>query len=435
MHILALEASKNIDQRIEDTLSSLQIPYHLLTHKHGAISLNSAFNEKIDAIILSDLLEDMGGFDFCMAFNKINDKNHIFSKHPPAVILITDEKNLDHDFKKAALKLGISAIFHRSNPVELVRYLTRVNQKQNRQDKNEYKILLIEDSKSMRHHAVQCLQMISAKIIQCDSAEQALIELYDTDIDLIITSLVLKGKLSGKTLIRTVRYFEDSKSRIPILVVSSSEDNSTKIELLKVGASDFIHKPFIPQEFITRAKNLIENKKLLDQIEEQSGKLQEIALIDQLTKLYNRHYLMEVGPRKITECIRHKIPCSLLVLDLDHFKSINDNYGHAMGDIVLRETANTIKSQCRGEDIVARFGGEEFVLLLSHCNLDAAIQKAENIRKKIEALKPENIPISASIGIAQISEKNADFTSLFQGADEQVYVAKANGRNQIRYQQ
>jgi two-component system cell cycle response regulator len=438
MQILVLE-SKQQHRKISETLSGIEqtsgIEQMIVvsTLHEGKNCLSADFAQKIDILIVSERLDDSSGIEFCAALHKTNDKNHILGVYPPAILLISDEKEIDNHDRQALIQQGISAIFPREYPALLTQYLNRLYEKQNRAKEDLYKILLIEDSKAMRHHAKQCLSLLNAEIFCCDNAEEALYQLHTQDFDLIVTSLVLKGKLSGKSLIKTVRYIDGLKSNIPILVVSSSEDNSKKIDLLQIGASDFIHKPFIPQEFITRARNLIQNKKLLNQTEAQARKLQEMALVDHLTKLYNRHYLMEIAPKKITECIRHNIPCTVLVLDLDHFKSINDRFGHAKGDVILQESARAIKALCRENDIVARFGGEEFIVLFSHCGIEDGIQKAEMIRKSIEALRPDNIPISVSIGASQLSENCRDFTSLFQKADEMVYVAKENGRNQVRY--
>jgi two-component system cell cycle response regulator len=130
--------------------------------------------------------------------------------------------------------------------------------------------------------------------------------------------------------------------------------------------------------------------------------------------------------------LRHSIPFSLVVIDLDHFKQVNDNYGHTTGDNVLAEMAGALRRHCRKEDIVARFGGEEFIVLLSHCDLQQAADKAEDIRLALETLQPLGLTVTASLGVSAMPEGSLfEFRDLFAAADEAVYQAKHEGRNRV----
>ena len=153
-------------------------------------------------------------------------------------------------------------------------------------------------------------------------------------------------------------------------------------------------------------------------------------MTDQLTGLYNRHSLFDIGPKYISDAKRHDFSVSLLVFDLDHFKNVNDTYGHGVGDVVLKAVGQVLNDNCRIEDTVARFGGEEFVMLLSHCDIDLAFTKAESIRIAIEKAKPNDLTITASIGVAALGLDD-DFESLFDKADKAVYEAKDTGRNKV----
>lgn len=119
-----------------------------------------------------------------------------------------------------------------------------------------------------------------------------------------------------------------------------------------------------------------------------------------------------------------------MVIDLDHFKQVNDTKGHSVGDIVLRSIAAVLSAECRTEDIVARFGGEEFIMLLGNCDLENAMMKSESLRQKIEACRPEDLVITTSIGVAELSPDD-DFGALFDAADKTVYEAKETGRNKV----
>lgn len=214
------------------------------------------------------------------------------------------------------------------------------------------------------------------------------------------------------------------------MVVSGESDQQKRTSFLRNGANDFIIKPYDEDEMIVRSSNLIENKKIFEQAKKQQQELTKLAMTDQLTGLYNRHSLFDIGPKYLSDAQRHKFPLSLLVFDLDHFKNVNDTYGHGVGDIVLKSIGQVLNDNCRKEDIVARFGGEEFVMLLSHCDLDFAVTKAENIRQAIEKSKPNDLTVTASIGAATFSQED-DFESLFDKADSAVYKAKETGRNKV----
>lgn len=153
---------------------------------------------------------------------------------------------------------------------------------------------------------------------------------------------------------------------------------------------------------------------------------------DQLTGLYNRHFLMETAPKKMSEAIRHSLSLSLVVMDVDHFKRINECEGQAVGDVVLTEIGALLKEQVRAEDLAVRFGGQEFVLLMSHCNERGAVAKAERLRAALEALQPQGLWVTASFGVAQLNhDKGGDFSRLFTEADKAVYCAKEAGRNKV----
>lgn len=158
-------------------------------------------------------------------------------------------------------------------------------------------------------------------------------------------------------------------------------------------------------------------------------KFEGMAMHDQLTGLYNRHYLQEVAVHKLAEALRHNYSLCLLVLDLDHFKKINDTHGHIVGDFVLQEVSMLLENFSRGEDIVARIGGEEFVMLLDHCNIAEANGKAHVIKEKVSQLNPRGIPITVSIGLAGLNESGEVFPKLLERADKAVYIAKSQGRN------
>lgn len=229
--------------------------------------------------------------------------------------------------------------------------------------------------------------------------------------------------MDGYEVCRTLKQSTETSS-IPIIFVTAKDGDSEEELRLELGAVDYIIKPLRPAIVRARVNAHITLKQQRDQLE-------KMALVDQLTSFYNRHYLIETAPLKIANAIRHESPLCMVMIDIDYFKSINDRHGHDVGDKVLRAVSAIIKTNTRQGDIAARFGGEEFLLLLDHCDIEAAVSKVEFIRKTIEELNPENISLTASFGITKLIDQSDNFDSFYKRADNAVYLAKDNGRNRI----
>jgi len=174
---------------------------------------------------------------------------------------------------------------------------------------------------------------------------------------------------------------------------------------------------------------------MTDKLADSFKKLEELAATDQLTGLYNRRRLFEEGARVLDVCRRGGHPCAVMMLDLDHFKAINDIHGHAAGDEVLKRVAATLGTHIRTSDVLARYGGEEFVLVAPNSELYDALQLAERLRNEVEqqAISSDGIriPVTVSIGVADSEKTGADLRGLLEHADKALYLAKQNGRNRV----
>jgi diguanylate cyclase (GGDEF)-like protein len=163
--------------------------------------------------------------------------------------------------------------------------------------------------------------------------------------------------------------------------------------------------------------------------------VQSLALIDPLTGLQNRRSLFELGRIEFTRSYRMNRPFCCMLLDLDHFKQVNDNYGHPVGDQVLQKFAELCKSSVRAVDLIGRYGGEEFVILLPETDLDTALHVAERLRASIEKMpirvSAQELSITVSVGVATKDENTMDLQTLIARADQAMYVAKYRGRNQV----
>ena len=196
--------------------------------------------------------------------------------------------------------------------------------------------------------------------------------------------------------------------------------------MLKAGASDFIRKPFVAEEFYCRIN---QNIALLEHIEE----IRSSMLRDYLTGVFNRRYLYEAGNQIFQNARRGNISMAIAMIDADRFKSINDNYGHDIGDLVLQTIANSLRKSLRESDIVARFGGEEFVCIATGVEADQIEHVFERVREAIESQKiateQGTISVTVSIGVCTDLKKTLD--DMINVADQAMYTAKQSGRNRI----
>lgn len=372
-------------------------------------------------ILVSRHIEDMSAEMFMYRYRKEN-----FIGNALTVMITSDDVAA---VSLEAITAGYELVFDKKDVDAIQSFL--LNAVNSRTLDLKAQVLYVEDQKSVAAATTGLFEKYKTHIEHVANLTDFEVKFTSNDYDLVITDYYLNENETGGDVINYVRDFNDvDKARTPILVVSSESDQTKRTLFLRNGANDFIIKPYDNEELIVRSSNLIENKKIFVQAKQQQIKLMKLAMTDQLTGLYNRHSLFDLGPKYLSDARRHKFPVSILVIDLDHFKNVNDTHGHAVGDIVLKAIGKVLNDHCRTEDLVARFGGEEFVMLLSHCAVDAAGNKAESIRQAIEKSKPNNLTIATSIGVAEFTDSD-DFEKLFDKADRAVYEAKESGRNRV----
>lgn len=393
---------------------------YLMSAQRG---LQRATESSFDLVCIDRHLQDGDGMEVCAGIRKLPAYETV-----PVFLLATD---VSSELTQQALSAGVTEVIERSGFSEIghsIRQVidmlcTRINGC----------VLYVEDSRSQAQVTIAMLEGLHLKVDHFCNAEEALVRIGEGDYDIVITDVVLDGAMSGVGLVREIRKSEDPAiARLPILGVSGQGDPARRLEILRQGANDFIVKPILEEEFRARVRNLVRSKQLFDQLLVQQSRLRDIAITDQLTGCYNRHYLFEMASQYIFNARRRVSPLSLIVIDLDHFKQINDNHGHETGDTVLAETGRLLRAMCRGEDLPARFGGEEFVVLLVDCPVHHAVKKAEILRRKLEELRPAGLDVTASIGVATLpDDPDTDFKAMFRLADEAMYAAKTSGRNRV----
>jgi len=283
--------------------------------------------------------------------------------------------------------------------------------------------LVVDDSRSMRAQVVSLLRAHAYQVYEAGDGPHALGILdADPSIRLILTDCTMPG-MDGVALTKAIRKME-TMQRTVVIGVSSLDESSTTVGFLKAGANDFITKPFQTEEFYCRIGQNIDMMNMVEDIT-------NMANLDFLTGLGNRKYLFETGRKLFASQERGGLHLTAAIMDLDHFKRVNDTYGHEAGDAVLKHFSTLLAGRFRESDVVARMGGEEFCVVTVNMNAENALDVFDVFRREV-ASRPavydgREIPCSVSIGVYT---KAADsFEELIKAGDDQLYQAKEQGRN------
>ena len=291
-------------------------------------------------------------------------------------------------------------------------------------------VLIVDDDQAVRNTMDEYIQTagFQSKAVSC--AEEALELLQTGNFQVVITDIILP-EMGGLEL---TKYIKQSKDTDVIVMTGYSDDYSYE-EAINIGASDFVIKPVRLEELLLRLKRVLKERKLTRERVRMMEKLQRLAVTDGLTKLYNSRSFYSQLETEVDRFNRYKHPLALLLLDLDHFKDYNDNYGHLEGDKVLVRFSQIIKSCLRTNDSAYRYGGEEFTVLLPETGGVEARTVAQRIRSALEAerFKPRDgveVQITISIGVTEYAHKE-ELSTFIQRADKAMYISKQNGRNKV----
>ena len=297
----------------------------------------------------------------------------------------------------------------------------------NRLSKNrQYKVLVVEDSLPFRNMIKKILTSLQFKVLAAAHGEEAMSYFADNpDINLIITDYRMPVK-DGLEVLKEVRKEKDKNSLGVIVMTSPSEKTDASI-FLKNGASDFIAKPFSKEELICRVNNTIEAM-------ENINKIANFANRDFLTGVYNRRFFYSDVEEYVQVAEETNEPYAFAMIDVDYFKKINDKYGHDGGDKVLKSIAKILNDNTKGSDIVARFGGEEFCVVLKKISREEAVKFFVNLRAKVAenevVIKKQKIRVTISIGVS-FGNGHCEIDDMLEACDSALYTAKENGRNRV----
>ncbi|MBN2645526.1 MAG: diguanylate cyclase [Desulfuromonadaceae bacterium] len=301
-------------------------------------------------------------------------------------------------------------------------------------------VLIVHSSAALRQQIAEALRTASPfeAYYSTDQLPQARQLLEQHDIDVILCELELQP--AGATDLLRQLSQEDELRDIPMIVLTRNNQVEKKIELLELGAGDYVVLPFDIGELVARVKVQLKMKTTQDNLKRSNRLLLNLSSTDSLTRLYNRRMLIRTLNKEFDRSLRSHTSLSLLMLDIDFFKRINDSFGHLNGDHVLVTVAGLLRKHLRPYDVATRYGGEEFALVLPDTDGDQARLVAERLRQAVEQQtwpgEMCTIQITVSIGIASIPAADINnIDELLQRADDALYQAKEQGRNRVCHHQ
>ncbi|BAQ59646.1 GGDEF/response regulator receiver domain protein [Geminocystis sp. NIES-3708] len=294
-------------------------------------------------------------------------------------------------------------------------------------------ILAVDDNSINRILLDKLLKKEGYKTKILSSSEQVMLCLTEFKPDLILLDLMMPN-INGLELCEQIKlnpHFQE----IPIIFITASDEKQDLLKAFDLGAVDYITKPFHNQELLARVKNHLELKFTRDELRKALVELEKLAKTDELTGISNRRNFIALAEREFNLAKRQKRSFSLLILDIDYFKKINDNYGHPTGDYVIKSVAQQCVECLRKEDLCARWGGEEFIIFLSETELKQSIIVGNRIKETIEnqtiIAESHQINITISVGVSIYTEKDENVNQTISRADKALYRAKNHGRNQV----
>jgi two-component system cell cycle response regulator len=425
--------------------------FDVITAMNGNDALAICERAECDVVLLDVMMPGLDGFDVCRQL-KSNPSTH----HIPVVMVTALDQPAD---RVRGLDAGADDFL--TKPVSDVALIARVRslarlkmmtdelrmravtskeigiespERDAVSDKGRQgRILLIDDRPASHERIAAMLNDEHAAEVESDPND-ALFRAAEGNYDLVIVSLGLEN-FDGLRLCSQLRSLDRTRN-VPILAISESDNNARLVRGLEIGVNDYLVRPVDKNELLARVRTQIRKKRYTERLRDNVQMSIEMAITDPLTGLYNRRYMESHLGSLMEQAVARKKPLTVLVLDIDYFKAINDTHGHDAGDDVLREFAVRIKKSIRGIDLACRYGGEEFVVVMPETDLAVATMVAERLRRRI-ATEPFPIQegscsmeVTISVGISALT-KDDDAGKLLKRADGALYRAKRDGRNRV----
>lgn len=426
--------------------------FDVLTAYSGPEALEIISREHPDIILLDVMMPGMDGFEVCKRI-----KADPITAHIPVVMVTALDQPSD---RVAGLEAGADDFL--TKPVQdlalfarvrsLVRLKVMMDELRNRKttgaslgwDEDEGvafdvsvptdgSILIVDEQQRVLERIAKALEGIG-QLEFLPGGDDAAEKARQKNFDLIIVSLTMRNT-DGLRVCSKLRSFEETR-HVPILVMVDDGNTKLLVRALEMGVNDYVVRPVDKLEFLARVKTQLKRKRFADKLWENFHLSMQLATTDAVTGLYNRHYLTSHLDTRLQSAQSQGKALSVLMMDIDHFKKVNDTYGHAVGDLVLKEFASRIGRNIRGVDLAARYGGEEFVVMMPETPTDWATMIGDRLRQEMSdnpfevGLPDGPITVTVSIGVAT-SQEGQSPSQLIERADKALYEAKAGGRNKV----
>ena len=412
--ILLVEDSRLFGSMIKENLET-ELPFPVSWYKTLTETKEALKNSQTDYL--------MGIVDLHLP-DAINGEimDLVLSNNIPPIVMTGD---ISEDVRKTVWSRDVVDYVAKQTP-RFAKYITGLVK---RIYKNRLiKILVVDDSKLFRNHVTNLLKIHNYQIIEAENGPSAIDQVEkNPDIKMVITDFNMP-EMDGIVLTSKLRENHD-KDEMAIIGISAEGSNLMSALFIKSGANDFLVKPFLSEEFYLRVNQNIEVIEYIEQIKALSNQ-------DYLTGLFNRRYFFKHASvyYRNAKSEEHTMTTVVAMIDIDKFKNINDTYGHDSGDEVLRHLSALLKDHFTENDIVSRFGGEEFCILATFFNANQALLSFENLREKVEKsnvrVGESNIGYTISTGLCFNLMNSLD--EMINKSDMMLYIAKREGRNRIR---
>ncbi len=424
--------------------------FEVLSVSNGPDAILICEKALCDIVLLDVMMPEMDGFEVCRRL-----KSHISTAHLPIVMVTALDQPADRvrgleagadDFltkpideiqliarvrSLARLKMAIDELRNRANTTVALGMIAEFATP-GPDDGKRGRMLIVDDRKNSAERLTAALAAHHAVTIE-SSAQEAMFKAAEDNVDVLIISLGLAG-YDALRLCSQIRALERTRN-LPILLVADVEDRMRVVRGLELGVNDWLSRPVDRNELLARVRTQLRQKRYADSLREKVQQSIELALFDPLTGLNNRRFLESHLSTMIENARMRRSPMTLMILDIDFFKKVNDTYGHDCGDEVLKGFADRLRGIVRGGDLLCRLGGEEFVIVMPGVDVHAAARIAERARQAVEQesfVMPtgQTIAITASIGLAERRD-DTNPHELYRRADQALYRSKSEGRNRV----
>lgn len=290
--------------------------------------------------------------------------------------------------------------------------------------------LIVDDALSTAEELTHALRDAGAEVRTATNASEAIAALIEHPCEVAIVDV----ELTGESGLAVLEHLRAEGNQTPVLLLSLHDDPSARAEAFARGADDYFVKPYSVREVVARVQRRRALHALLQGAKTEATRLHELAVTDGLTQVANHRAFQDRLREEFRRAQRYDDPLALILIDLDHFKQVNDNFGHQVGDEVLVSVAVAAKAAVRETDFIARYGGEEFAVLLPKTHLAGALTVAERIVAELKSLSvgPAGLKVTASFGVSGFPGRSVNTSEqLVRTADEALYRAKREGRNKI----